>query len=82
MNGHNHQNFYEISDRRTIYADNQIGYRAKNIGLKYFYCDNDYDIFAYYQDGVHEITKEQYIDFNRGKLVSMSLKRKMEQFIC
>lgn len=45
------------------------------IGLKYFYCDNDYDIFAYYQDGVHEITKEQYIDFNRGKLVSMSLKR-------
>lgn len=75
LNGHNHQNFYEISDRRTIYADNQIGYRAKNIGLKYFYCDNDYDIFAYYQDGVHEITKKQYIDFNRGKLVSMSFKR-------
>ena len=50
--------------------------------IKYFYCDNDYDIFAYYQDGVHEITKEQYIDFNRGKLVSMSLKREDGQFIC
>ena len=75
LNGHNHQNFYEVSDRRTIYADNQIGYRTKNIGLKYFYCDNNYDIFAYYQDGIHEITREQYIDFNRGKLVSMSFKR-------
>lgn len=75
LNGHNHQNFYEVNDRRTIYADNQIGYRAKNIGLKYFYCDNNYDIFAYYQDGIHEITREQYIDFNRGKLVSMSFKR-------
>ena len=75
LNGHNHRNFYEINDRRTIYADNQIGYTAKNIGLKYFYCDNDYDIFAYYQDGIHEITREQYIDFNRGKLVSMSFKR-------
>lgn len=35
-----------------------------------------------HQDGVHEITKEQYIDFNRGKLVSSHLKGKMEQFIC
>ncbi|MCH5265387.1 MAG: DUF4116 domain-containing protein [Lachnospiraceae bacterium] len=75
LNGHNHRNFYEVNDRRTIYADNQIGYRAKNIGLKYFYCANDYDIFAYYQDGIHEITREQYIDFNRGKLVSMSFNR-------
>lgn len=28
LNGHNHRNFYEINDRRTIYADNQIGYTA------------------------------------------------------
>ena len=75
LNGHNHQNFYEINDRRTIYADNQIGYKAKNIGLKYFYCDNNYEMFTYYQDGVYEITREQYIDFNRGKMVSISFKR-------
>lgn len=75
LNGHNHRNFYEVSDKRTIYADNQIGYRAKKIGLKYFYCDNDYDMFVYCQDGIHEITKGQYIDFYRGKLISMSFKR-------
>ena len=68
--------FMKKNERRTIYADNQIGYRAKNIGLKYFYFNNDYDIFAYRQDGVYEITREQYIDFNRGKLVSMSFKKK------
>lgn len=76
INGHNHHNFYEVSDSRTIYADNQIGYRTKNIGLKYFYCDNDYDVFAYYKDGIYEITKEQYIEFNRGKSVLMSFDRK------
>ncbi|MBS6798466.1 MAG: DUF4116 domain-containing protein [Firmicutes bacterium] len=76
LNGHNHRNFYEINEKRTIYADNQIGYRVKDIGLKYFYCDNDYDIFDYYQDGVYEITTEQYIDFNRGKLIPMSFRRK------
>lgn len=75
LNGHDHRNFYEVSNKRVIYADNQIGRRAKSIGLKYFYCDKDYDIFAYYSDGVYKITKEQYIDFNRGKLVSMSYKR-------
>lgn len=75
LNGHNHRNFYEVNDRRTIYADNQIGYRSKNIGLKYFYCDNHYDIFAYYPNGIHKITKKQYIDFNRGKFVSMSYNR-------
>ena len=76
LNGHNHQNFFDIGNGRTIYADNQIGYSAKNIGLKYFYCDTDYDIFTYYQDGVYKITKEQYIDFNRGKSIWVSFKRK------
>lgn len=75
LNGHNHQNFYEVSDKRIIYADNQIGYKAKSIGLKYFYCDNDYDIFAYYQDGIYKITNKQYIDFNRGKSVLMHFGR-------
>lgn len=75
VNGHTHRNFFEVSDKRTIYADNQIGNESQNIGLKYFYCDNNYDVFAYYQDGVHEITKEQYIDFSRGKMIPISLVR-------
>lgn len=75
LNGHDHQNIFEISSEKTVYSDNQIGYRAKNIGLKYFYCDNCYDIFNYYQDGIYKITKEQYIEFSRGKMIQMSFKR-------
>ena len=76
INGHNHRNFYEASDRRVIYADNQIGYKSNNVGLKYFYIDNEYDIFAYYKDGIHEISMEQYSDFNRGKMIMMSYGKK------
>ena len=75
LNGHDHHNYYEISGSKTVYADNQIGYMAINIGLKYFYCDNDYDIFAYYNDGIHKISREKYIDFNRKKLINMSFNR-------
>ena len=75
LNGHDHRNFYEVNEERTIYADNQIGYKGKSLGLKYFYCDNDYDIFTDYQDGIYTLTKEQYIDFNKGKSIQMSFKR-------
>lgn len=75
LNGHDHQNSFEISSEKTVYSDNQIGYRAKKVGLKYFYCDNCYDIFNYYQDGIYKITKEQYTEFNRGKMILMSFGR-------
>lgn len=75
LHGHDHRNYCEISDKKVVYADNQIGYKSNNIGLKYFYCNNDYDMFIYYQDGIYEITKNQYIDFNKGKLVNISFKK-------
>ena len=75
VNGHDHHNYFDISSKRVIYADNQIGYKTETIGLKYFYIDNEYDIFAYLEDGIHEITKSQYLDFNKGKLVQMSFRR-------
>ncbi|MDF2943898.1 MAG: hypothetical protein K0S01_2756 [Herbinix sp.] len=75
VNGHNHRNYFDISDNKVIYADNQIGYKTEKIGLKYFYIDNEYDIFAYLEEGIHEITKSQYTDFNKGKLVQMSFGR-------
>ena len=37
INGHTHNNFYEISDRCTVYADNQIGYTPCPINAKHFY---------------------------------------------
>lgn len=75
VNGHNHRNYFDISSKKVVYADNQIGYKTETIGLKYFYIDNEYDIFAYLEDGIHEITKRQYLDFNKGKLVQMSFGR-------
>ncbi len=75
INGHTHQNYFDISNKKAVYADNQIGYNTETIGLKYFYIDNEYDIFAYLEDGIHEITKSQYSDFNKGKLVKMSFGR-------
>ena len=69
VSGHDHHNHFEKNEKRTIHADNQIGYQRKNISLKYFYCDNNYNIFAYYDDGIYEITKEQYIEFNIGKSI-------------
>lgn len=75
VNGHNHRNYFDISSEKVVYADNQIGYKTETIGLKYFYIDNEYDIFAYLEDGIHEITKSQYSDFNKGKLVQMSFRR-------
>lgn len=79
VNGHNHHNYFDISSKKVVYADNQIGYKTETIGLKYFYIDNEYDIFAYLEDGIHEITKRQYSDFNKGKLVQMSFGRADEQ---
>lgn len=73
LNGHTH---YEYTNNKNIYADNQIGYKRQTLGLKYFYIDNEYDIFAYTEDGIHEITKEQYIDFNRGKKVTMTFNKR------
>lgn len=75
LHGHDHRNYCEISNKKVVYAANQIGYKSNNVGLKYFYCNNDYDMFIYYQDGIYEITKNQYIDFNKGKLVNISFKK-------
>lgn len=75
VNGHNHRNYFDISNEKVVYSDNQIGYKTENIGLKYFYLDNEYDIFTYLEDGIHEIKKNQYSDFNKGKLVQMSFGR-------
>lgn len=75
VNGHDHRNYLDISSKKVVYADNQIGYKTETIGLKYFYIDNEYDTFAYFEDGIHEITKSQYSDFNTGKLVQMSFGR-------
>lgn len=71
VSGHTHRNyFYDDGDFR-IYADNQIGYKSIIPHLKYFYLEDAYDIFLDYEEGIYTISKEQYIDFYRGKNLKM-----------
>lgn len=45
--------------------------------LENFLIDNDYDCFSDYEDGIFEITSEQYNDFYRGKNISMTFQREV-----
>ncbi len=75
VNGHTHRNDYCCSEEKTIYSDNQIGYRSTNIGLKHFNMSGVYDIFRYYSDGIYTISREQYFDFNRGVKINITFNR-------
>jgi hypothetical protein len=66
VNGHTHKNEYFSDTEKTVYSDNQVGYYSMNFGLKYFYASKHYDLFSLYSDGIYKITRNQYIDFNRG----------------
>lgn len=71
VNGHTHQNTYTFSDNKKHIANNQVGYEDKTIGLKYFMNTVGQDCFVNYADGIHEITREQYLRFyfSKGKLI-------------
>ena len=75
VNGHTHRNEFYCSEERTIYADNQIGYYSSSIGLKSFECSKTYDIFRYYTDGMYIISREQYLNFNRGVGIDVTCNR-------
>lgn len=75
VNGHTHRNDYTYNDEKTVYADNQIGYTNTSIGLKQFSSTRIYDIFRYYIDGIYNISREQYLDFNRGVKINITFNR-------
>lgn len=64
INGHTHKNVLDID--KKIYSDNQIGYKNKKISLKYINFPKSYSWFRNYDDGIFEITRLDYILFNRG----------------
>ena len=66
VSGHNHRNYYLDDGKCRVYADNQIGYRGKNLSLKHISMHFTYDLFDDYKDGIYEITKEDYDNFYRG----------------
>lgn len=81
VNGHTHNNYYIESDKYTVYADNQMGYTSKNIGLKYFKTSLHYDIFKYYSDGIYHITKAQYMDFNDGNGMRCTFNKNVDYIV-
>ena len=81
VNGHTHHNHCEQSDTGTVYADNQMGYRSKKHGLKYFKTSVVYDIFRYHPDGIHRITKTQYLDFNDGNRTRCTFSKEVDSIL-
>lgn len=69
VSGHTHVNKLIVEEQRaTVFSDNQVGYKPRKWKLKGFSIDKIiYDPFSGYNDGIYEITKEQYIEFNRGR---------------
>lgn len=63
FSGHNHNNEVFITDRFQIYSDNQIGYKNNIIGFKEAILGTCYNPFINYNDGVYEITPDQYRAF-------------------
>ena len=77
VSGHTHRNsFYDDGEYR-VYSDNQVGYHMENPHLKSFLIDDDYDCFFDYEDGIFEISSEQYNDFYRGKNIQMTFNREV-----
>ena len=73
VNGHNHQNGF-IMDKTgvKIFSDNQLGYDPRTWHLNKFVIDlKIYDPFANLDNGVHKISKQQYIEFNRCQGIDM-----------
>lgn len=75
VSGHTHRNYFYDDGQYRVYADNQVGYNQKTSSLKYFYLEDEYDWFSEYNDGIYEITKEQYVNFYRGKKMQMTFNR-------
>lgn len=76
VSGHTHKNTYSCDETKTIYSDNQVGYYSNSIGLKFFEISKSYDIFKYYDDGIYQISRDEYLEFNYGHNIRMTFNRK------
>lgn len=77
VSGHNHRNTFFDDGVKRLYADNQIGYRNESPHLKNFLINGEYDYFCNFEDGVYEITSQEYQDFFRGKNTCMNFNRQI-----
>lgn len=73
--GHTHKNGFSEEPGKRVYHDNQIGYKSTNFGLKHFRMKLEYDIFRYYVDHIHVISREEFLEFNRAKGINVTQNR-------
>ena len=73
VSGHTHQNTFLLqNDGTAVFSDNQVGYKPKPWHLNSFTIDvRRYDPFKDYPDGIHQITRDQYVEFNRCQGIMM-----------
>jgi len=75
VNGHNHRNYFSDNGTNRIYADNQVGYRQTLPVPKYFLINGTYDWFSDLPDGIHDISRYEYLEFLRGMDVGGTFNR-------
>ena len=72
VNGHTHINALCRNDNGSVVlADNQVGYEPSKWKLNSIKIDYWYDPFERYEDGIYEISSEQYKEFYTGRGVSI-----------
>lgn len=81
VNGHTHKNKFFDDGLYRLYADNQKGYHANDFHLMSFLLNNNYDYFDSYADGIYVITREEYMDFYRGKNIRMHCFREIHELL-
>jgi len=72
VSGHSHRNYFYDDGVKRIYADNQIGYTSKAVRLKSFLISGKYNIFEDYKDGIHIISRKEFLDFYKGKNIAVT----------
>ena len=79
VNGHSHRNYFYDNGIKRIYADNQVGYLGKKLVMKQIAIDLNFDWFIDYNDGIYEITREDYIEFYHGINETVDFNRDYEK---
>lgn len=73
FSGHTHRNQKILTESGgTFFADNQVGYYGKHIKFNLAITEGGLDYFAYYKDGVHDISEKDYFNFYRNISKAMS----------
>ena len=62
VHGHDHHNVVSFHGEAVEYANNQFGY-GRTGKLKYFLVSGMSDIYRYWEDGIYEISKQDYLTF-------------------